>query len=107
MTATLLDSYDDLVEDSQTGAYSYLDAYGSFELAAQRIGQIVRRATFEAQALRHGERHSVIVASMVALYLSKDSVRAPGIAEYSRMLLRAAGPLAMLLSPVLRAWLRP
>ncbi|HEV3094109.1 MAG TPA: DUF2600 family protein [Solirubrobacteraceae bacterium] len=104
LAATLLDSYDDLVDDKRTGAYSYLAAYGSFDLAVQRIDQVVRRATFEARALRHGERHAVIVASMVALYLSKDSVRGPGIAESSRMLLRAAGPLAMLLSPVLRAW---
>lgn len=104
LTATLLDSYDDLADDRCTGAYSYLAAYGSFELAVRRIDQIVRRATAEARALKHGERHAVIVASMVALYLSKDSVRGPSAAESSQMLLRSAGPLAMLLAPVLRAW---
>lgn len=104
LTATLLDSYDDLIDDNRSGAYSYLAAYGSFEMAMRRIDQLVRRATAEARALRHGERHAVIVASMVALYMSKDSVRGPDIAESSRTLLRSAGPLAMLLTPVLRVW---
>jgi tetraprenyl-beta-curcumene synthase len=104
LTATLLDSYDDLADDGQTGAYSYLAAYGSFELAVRRIDQLVKRATAEAHALAHGERHAVIVASMVALYLSKDSVRAPEVAESSQLLLRSAGPIAMLLAPVVRAW---
>lgn len=104
LAATLLDSYDDLVDDEQTGAYSYLAAYGSFELAVGRIEHLVRRATSEARALEHGERHAVIVASMIALYLSKDSVCGPSAAESSRMLLRSAGRLAVLLWPVLRGW---
>ncbi len=104
LAATLLDSYDDLVDDDCTGAYSYLAAYGSFEFAVRRIDQLVRRATMEARALRHGERHAVIVASMVALYLSKDSVRGPGISGSSETILQSAGSLAVLLGPVLRAW---
>ncbi len=104
LAATLLDSYDDLLDDRRTGAHSYLAAYGSLELAVLRIDQLVRRATLEARALRHGERHAVIVASMIALYLSKDSVRSVGMAKASRGILRSAGPLAVLLSPVLRAW---
>ncbi|HEX3692990.1 MAG TPA: DUF2600 family protein [Solirubrobacteraceae bacterium] len=104
LAATLLDSYDDLVDDRRTGAYSYLAAYGSFELAVRRIDQLVRRAAAEARALRHGERHAVIVASMVALYLSKDSVRAPEIVTSSRAILTSAGPLAAVLGPVLRTW---
>jgi tetraprenyl-beta-curcumene synthase len=105
LAATLLDSYDDLVDDRRVGAYSYLAAYGSFEFAVSRIDQLVRRATVEARALRHGgERHAVIVASMVALYLSKDSVCGPGIGDSSKMILRSAGPLAVFLGPVLRVW---
>lgn len=104
LTATLLDSYDDLLDDQSTGAYSYLTAYGSFEHAIRRIDQFVRRAIAEARTLEHGERHTVIVASMIALYLSKSSVYGQGTAASSRMFLRSAGPLAMLLSPVLRAW---
>ena len=104
LAATLLDSYDDLVDDRRTGAHSYLSAYGSFELAVRRIDQMVRRASAEARALGHGERHAVIVASMVALYMSKESVRGPEMAARSRAILRSAGPLATMLGPVLRGW---
>jgi hypothetical protein len=46
----------------------------------------------------------VIVACMVALYLSKDSALMPGTASTSQMLLRSGGPLTALLGPVLRTW---
>lgn len=104
LAATLLDSYDDLVEDELNKTDSYLSRYGSFDLMVERIHELVRRATYEARMLHDGERHAVIVASMLALYLSKDSVRQPEMLEASRMLLRAGGPLAMLLGPVLRCW---
>ena len=104
LAATLLDSYDDLVEDQVNKTNSYLTSYGSFELVVQRLDELLRRATYEAGALPNGERHTVIVASMIALYLSKDSVRTPEMSSTSRMLLRSGGPLAILLGPVLRSW---
>jgi tetraprenyl-beta-curcumene synthase len=104
LAATLLDSYDDLIEDQLNNTSSYLARYGSFELVVRRVDELVRRATREARALHNGERHAVIIASMVALYLSKDSVRTPEMEATSRMLLRSGGPLAMLLGPVLRTW---
>lgn len=104
LAAALLDSYDDLVEDRINGTDSYLAYYGSFKVAVLRIEQIIRRATDEARALHKGERHAVIVASMVALYLSKDSVRVLEMQGVTNVLLRSGGPLAMLLVPVLRAW---
>lgn len=104
LAATLLDSYDDLIEDRLNNTNSYLARYGSFDVIVARIDELVRRATREARALHHGERHAVIVASMIALYLSKDSVRTPEMEATSRMLLRSGGPLAVLLGPVLRSW---
>jgi tetraprenyl-beta-curcumene synthase len=104
LAATLLDSYDDLIEDRLNKTNSYLARYGSFDLVVGRIDELVRRATYEARTLHNGERHAVIVASMIALYLSKDSVRTPEMEATSRMLLRSGGPLAMLLGPALRAW---
>jgi tetraprenyl-beta-curcumene synthase len=104
LTATFLDSYDDLIEDRLNNTSSYFARYESLEVVVRRIDELVRRATMEARALHHGERHAVIVASMIALYLSKDSVRGPEMQLTSQMLLRSAGPLAMLLGPVLRTW---
>jgi hypothetical protein len=54
--------------------------------------------------LRNGNRHMVIVACMVALYLSKDSALTPDTEPTSQMLLGAGGPLTALLGPVLRTW---
>ncbi len=104
LAATLLDGYDDLVEDRLNKTDSYLARYGSFDAVVQRIDELLRRATREAGSLPDGERHAVIVASMIALYLSKDSVRTPDMDSTSRMLLRSGGPLAILLGPVLRSW---
>lgn len=70
----------------------------------ERIDEVLRRATVEVCLLRQGARHSVILAAMVAMYLSKDSVMTADMKPSSRRLLRSAGPLAMLLVPVLRAW---
>ncbi|HTB50857.1 MAG TPA: DUF2600 family protein [Solirubrobacteraceae bacterium] len=104
LAATLLDGYDDLVEDRVNKTDSYLVRYGSFDLVVQRLQELLIRATREAGSLPNGERHAVIVASMIALYLSKDSVRTPDMDSASRLLLRSGGPLAILLGPVLRSW---
>jgi tetraprenyl-beta-curcumene synthase len=104
LTATLLDSYGDLVEDQANDENSYVARYESLEVAVCRIEDVLRRAVLEARLLHNGERHAVILAAMVAMYLSKDSARTPDMKGASRMLLCAGGPLAMLLGPVLRAW---
>ncbi len=104
LTAALLDSYGDLMEDRRNDANSFISRYGSVRTAVERIDEIALRATLEARRLPDGQRHVVIVASMIALYLSKDSTRTPEMRQFRWLLLRAGGPLAMLLAPVLRAW---
>jgi tetraprenyl-beta-curcumene synthase len=104
LTATLLDSYGDLMEDQLNEENSYIARYGSLEAAVWRIGEIMRRATLEARLLNNGERHSVILAAMIAMYLSKDSARTSEMQSTSRQLLRSGESLTMLLGPVLRAW---
>ncbi|HEX4114364.1 MAG TPA: DUF2600 family protein [Solirubrobacteraceae bacterium] len=104
LTATLLDSYGDLVEDRLDEENSYITRYGTLEAAALRIGEVMQRAATEARLLNNGERHSVILAAMVAMYLSKDSVRTSEMRPTSQRLLCSGETLAKLLSPVLRAW---
>jgi tetraprenyl-beta-curcumene synthase len=104
LAATVLDSYVDEAEDTANGDHSYFGHYPSKEEGVRRAHEIVRRATHEAWALRNGHRHTVIVACMVALYLSKDSALTPEMVATSQMLLSSGGPLAALLGPVLRAW---
>jgi tetraprenyl-beta-curcumene synthase len=104
LAATVLDSYVDEMEDNANGDHSYFGHYPTKAQGVRRAHEIVRRATREAQMLRNGHRHTVIVACMVALYLSKDSALTPDMLTTSQMLLRSGGPLAALLGPVLRTW---
>jgi tetraprenyl-beta-curcumene synthase len=104
LTATLLDSYGDLVEDRVNGENSYIIRYGTLEAAVLRIGEIMRRAAVEARLLDNGERHSVILAAMIAMYLSKDSARTSEMRPSSQQLLGSGEALTKLLSPVLRMW---
>ncbi len=101
---TMLDSYVDLAEDITNADHSYFAHYQRPEVATRRTCHLIRRATDSAHSLPNAAKHTVITASMVALYLSKDSARAPASRTTTRTLLDAGGPLARLLLPVLRAW---
>ncbi len=104
MTAAMLDSYADMPEDAMDAGHSYIAHYRDEELATMRIRELVRRSMIEAHALRDGPRQAVIAASMVALYLSKDSAQASHRRAQTRGLVRAGGSLTRLLLPILRAW---
>lgn len=104
LTCTMLDSYSDTAEDAANDSHCYIAYYPNAEAATDRIRELVRRSTDEARALQNGHRHAVITACMVALYLSKDSARTPQMRTRTRGLVRAGGPLATLMLPLLRAW---
>ena len=101
---TMLDSYVDQAEDLANGDHSYLSHYATPQIAATRIRELVERSLIEGRALRDGERHVVIVACMVAMYLSKDSAHTDATCETTRSLVRAGGSLTRLLLPILRLW---
>ena len=102
--ATMLDSYVDQVEDIVTGEQCYVAYYPTPEHATERIGELIRRCLHEAQALRNNERHTLLVACMVAMYLSKDSARTPAMRARTRRLTDTGGSLTKILLPILRAW---
>jgi tetraprenyl-beta-curcumene synthase len=104
LAGTMLDSYADAAEDAACGDHSYVAHYASEEVARARVCELVARAAGRARSLPNGVRHGVIVACMIALYLSKDSVHAAGEREHAGRLLDAGGPLAKLLLPILRVW---
>jgi tetraprenyl-beta-curcumene synthase len=104
LATAMLDSYADLGEDLAGGEHSYIAHYPDAKAAVTRLVEIIERATSEVLRLRGGERHAVLVACMVSLYLSKDSARAPQARAHTSELLRAGGSLPRLLAPVLRAW---
>jgi tetraprenyl-beta-curcumene synthase len=102
--ATMLDSYVDQLEDVANGDHSYVAHYPTSQTRVARIQRLIQRSFREALALPDGERHAVIVACMVALYLSKDSARAGELRESSERLAAAGGSLTELLLPILRVW---
>jgi hypothetical protein len=104
LTGTLLDSFGDAEEDAAGVAHSYIAHYSSAEIAARRLAELIARSLKETASLRHGTRHIVVAHCMIAMYLSKDSVRTPQARTRTADLIHAAGPLTRLLVPVLRAW---
>ncbi len=102
--ATMLDSYVDQAEDVANGDHTYISHYPTPELATQRICVLVRRCLREAHSLKDAEKHSLIIASMVAMYLSKDSALTPEMREATMRILDAGGSLTRLLHPILRLW---
>jgi tetraprenyl-beta-curcumene synthase len=103
-TSTMLDSYVDRAEDAAIGDHAYIEHYPTDEAGLRRVGELVGRSVWEARNLRNGHRHAVIAAAMVAMYLSKDSARAPAMRESTRGLVCAGGSLAVVLLPILRMW---
>jgi tetraprenyl-beta-curcumene synthase len=104
LVTTMLDSYVDQEEDIVNGAHSYIAYYPSPEVAEQRMYDLIRRSVYEARGLRNGYRHAVIIACMVAMYLSKDSARTTAKRATTQSLSRAGGSLTRLLLPILRLW---
>jgi tetraprenyl-beta-curcumene synthase len=104
LATTMLDSYVDQFDDAANGDHSYIDHYDSREIAVQRLCEIVNQTAREVRSLRNGHSHAVIVACMVAMYLSRDSVNGSDLRATTRTLAHAGGSLTKLLLPILRVW---
>jgi tetraprenyl-beta-curcumene synthase len=103
-TSTMLDSYVDQSEDAASDSHVYVGHYGGTDCARSGVERLILRSVGGARTLRNPHRHSVIVACMMAMYLSKDSARTPEMRATTASLVRAGGPLTGLLVPVLRLW---
>jgi tetraprenyl-beta-curcumene synthase len=106
LAIAMLDSYVDQAEDRRRASHSYIAYYADEEAAVARVCEVVRRAVREVSALPGGERHAVLVAAMVAMYLSKTHARAAAMQAAGRRLLQASGPVGQLLAPQMRVWRR-
>lgn len=103
LAIAMLDSFTDRFDDAMDGNHSYFSHYRGEDAATQRLCEIVRQALSEVGRLPNS-RHTVIVACMIAMYLSKDSTRRPSIRSQTRRVVHASGRLTRLLLPILRAW---
>jgi tetraprenyl-beta-curcumene synthase len=101
---TMLDSFVDQLEDATNGDHSYVAHYTSPEQATERIRVLLRHSLEQARALRHPERHTLIVTCMAAMYLSKDSAHSTALRADTARVLQAGGSLTRVLLPILRLW---
>lgn len=104
LASTMLDSYVDALADLAGEGHSYVAHYADPSVAVQRVCELLRRSIHEARQLRGGLRHALIVAGMVAMYLSADEARTPAMRETTDRFVRAGGSLTRMLVPVLRLW---
>jgi tetraprenyl-beta-curcumene synthase len=102
--STMLDSYVDEVEDAAENAHSYISHYPSQEVAVRRTRELVHRSLHEARRMPNGARHTLIVAGMVAMYLSAEEARSVEKHTTTRIFLDAGGPLTRMLVPIMRIW---
>lgn len=102
--ATMLDSYVDRTEDTANGDHVYVAHYETPRHAISGLGRLVRLSLTAVDTLPRGERHAVIVACMIVMYLSKDSARSPEMADTTAELVNAGGSLTKLLLPALYLW---
>ena len=104
LVAVMLDSFADQADDEESGDHSYVAHYGCPIRTVNRLCTFIGHAARGALRLQGGHRHTVIVACMVAMYLSKDSARVQKLRPSTRKLIRAGGSLARVLHPILRLW---
>lgn len=104
LATTMVDGYVDQADDRARGQHNYLAHYAAPAAAAERLAETIARALAAVRTLPDGERHAVIVAGMVAMYLSKAGARSPALRATTAELVAAGGPLVRLLLPPLRAW---
>jgi tetraprenyl-beta-curcumene synthase len=101
--STLLDAYVDQASDRAAGDHCYVEHYDSPAEMVERLCEIVHRSVDGARRLRNGERHALIVAGMVSMYLSKASARSSELRAASRRIAAAAGSLPRVQLPIMRA----
>jgi cytochrome P450 len=104
LAMTMLDSYADMPEDAANGTHCYIGYYGDIEIAVRRLSTIIERSMDEARKLPHGDRHAILVAGIVAMYLSSGHAQTREMRARTLALARAGGPLTCMLLPVLRIW---
>ncbi len=100
----MLDSYVDRHEDRVNGDHVYIAYYNADAVAVRRTGELVWCSLSSLRALPQAQMHFVLIASMVAMYLSKDSARSSDMRDSTEHIANAGGSLTRSLLPVLRVW---
>jgi hypothetical protein len=101
--STLLDSLADYYRDAGTANHSFIARYRDGDHAAERLVAIAAEAADRIKALRNGRTHAIILAGIVAYYLSSPSVQEGFPATAAESLMRYIGPLGAPMHAAMRA----
>jgi tetraprenyl-beta-curcumene synthase len=101
---TLLDGIMDRERDERAGALGYISLYDDHEELVQALAMMVRRASGQTRALQHGADHAMVLAGVVAYYISAPGARS----EFARPLVaplhRGLAPAVLPALALMRAW---
>jgi tetraprenyl-beta-curcumene synthase len=100
--SALLDSLADFCIDAESGNHSFVAHYRDGEHAAERMEAIVGEAQQRIEVLPNSQRHAVVLAGIVAYYLSSPSVWEGFPAAAAKRLLDCVGPLGSSMYVVMR-----
>jgi hypothetical protein len=89
---SLLDSLVDEGEDADSAQFSFIGCYGSPQEARVRMAWLAERSASELRDLPRGRLHLVLLAGMVASYLSLPEAHAPRVCEATESVIASAGP---------------
>lgn len=104
LLSTMLDSYIDGAADEASNHHSYIEHYEGPGDAIRHLNELIHDTLAGARSLHRGHRHAVVVAAMIALYLSDDNARVAHRHHHTAQLANAGGPLTRFLLPILRLW---
>jgi tetraprenyl-beta-curcumene synthase len=100
--SALLDSLADFHIDAESGNHSFVAHYRDGDHAAERMSAIVGEAQERTTALPNSYRHKVVLAGIVAYYISSPSVWEGFPAAAAERLLERIGPLGSSMCAVMR-----
>lgn len=104
--SVLADHFIDARRDAGRGAHNYMTYYDQPHDVASALERLVVASTRDARSVKHGRRHAVILAAMVAMFFSDPAVERGADARAAAAVLRAAGGPARCLSAIVRVMRR-
>jgi tetraprenyl-beta-curcumene synthase len=101
---TVLDSVIDYEQDAAAGRPGYVQHYDDRAQLAQRLTGVVQDALGRAHGVPHEAHHTMIVAGVVAYYLSAPTASSPFARPVSEQMRSQPAPLLAPALAMLRAW---
>lgn len=104
LAIAMLDSFVDAAKDAANGSHSYIAHYPDQRAMCERLREILTLTVRETARLPNGQRHLLIAASMIAMYLSTCVDSKPEALAINRWIAIGGGSFTRLLLPAAGLW---